>query len=269
MTGYLKLLIAWCCLWAVPAQAATTLTAEPLAAFPAREAGQGAAVDAGHFYAIVNTAIGKYDRTTGERVGGWSIERGGPIVHLNSCYARENRLLCAHSNFPQLPMASSIEIFDTERMVHVASESLGLRDGSLTWFDRHDGSWWAGFAHYDDKGGMPGRDHRFSNVARFDDDWQLLEQWLLPESVQARMAPHAASGGAFGPDGLLYLTGHDRKELYAVQAPKMGVRLEHVATISVDLEGQAFAWEPGSRVIWGISRPNREVRAFRIPTVRE
>ena len=39
--------------------------------FKADEAHQGVAVDAEHFYAITNAAIGKYRKDTGERVGGW------------------------------------------------------------------------------------------------------------------------------------------------------------------------------------------------------
>jgi hypothetical protein len=46
--------------------------------------------------------------------------------------------------------------------------------------------------------------------------------------VQARMAPHAASGGGIGPDGLLYLLGHDRTELYVLAKPRLGpVMIRH------------------------------------------
>lgn len=137
------------------------LEAKEIARFEAPEAGQGAAVDAEHFYAIVNSAIGKYDKGTGERVAGWSLDREGPLRHINSCYVSDGRLLCANSNFPELPMASSIEIVDTVTMQHVETRSLGMDFGSLTWFDRRDGYWWAGFAHYDGRGGETGKDHRY------------------------------------------------------------------------------------------------------------
>jgi hypothetical protein len=47
----------------------------------------------------------------------------------------------------------------------------------------------------------------------------------------------------------------------------MGSKLEHVATIGIDVEGQAFAWDRSvdKRVVYGISRASREVRAFEIP----
>jgi hypothetical protein len=164
-------------------------------------------------------------------------------------------------------MASSIEIFDTIEMRHVETHSLGTSFGSLTWFDRRNGYWWAGFAHYDGRGGAPGKDHRHTNLVKFDDMWRKVEQWMFPGSVLERFAPHSTSGGAFGPDGLLYVTGHDRKEMYVLRVPTMGSKLEHVATIDIDVEGQAFAWDRSvdKRVVYGISRASREVRAFEIP----
>jgi hypothetical protein len=267
--------------WAVPlallvstlssgaAQSIQRLQAKEIVRFEAREAGQGAAADATHFYAIVNTAIGKYDKKTGGRVGSWSLERGGPLQHINSCYVSDGQLLCAHSNYPDLPMVSSIEIIDTTTMQHVESRSLGMDFGSLTWFDRKDGYWWAGFAHYDGRGGELGKDHRHTTVVKFDDQWRKLEQWMFPDSVLKRFAPHSTSGGAFGPDGFLYVTGHDRKEMYVMEIPAMGSKLVHVVTVDIDVEGQAFAWDRSTerRVVYGISRPNREVRAFEIPEI--
>ena len=43
---------------------------QELRRFKAAEARQAVAVDAHHFYAIGNREIGKYDKRTGERVGG-------------------------------------------------------------------------------------------------------------------------------------------------------------------------------------------------------
>lgn len=246
------------------------LEAEALWTMPAREAVQGAAVDARHAYAVANFALGKYDKSSGERVGGWTGQRNGLIRHMNSCHAAEpGRLICAHSNFPEIPMASSVEVFDTDTMTHIGSHSLGFGLGSLTWVERHDGAWWAGFAHYDGKGGEPGRPAAYASVGRYDAEWRLTEQWLLPDSVLERLAPHAASGGSFGPDGLLYLTGHDRREMYVLDFPDRGSRLVHLATIDIDMAGQAFAWDRSSddHIVVGIERPERELRAFRVPAV--
>ena len=79
----------------------------------------------------------------------------------------------------------------------------------------------------------------------------------------------AASGGGIGPDGLLYLSGHDREEMYVLAAPEMGPTLIHIATIDIDAQGQAFAWDKSAneRIVYSISRPARQVRAFRLPVV--
>lgn len=252
---------------AIPIQ---QLEATEVGRYPAQEARQGAAADADHIYAIVNFIIGQYDKTSGELVQRWHGTRGGPIRHLNSCFAENKKLYCANSNFPEVPMASSIEVFDSATLSHRQSLSLGVLDeGSLTWFDHLGDGWLAGFAHYDEDGGLSYKDHRFATIDRYDNAWRRLGGWMIPESVIARMQPYAASGGAIGPDGLLYLTGHDRPEMYVLAAPAMGPKLVHIATISIDVEGQAFAWDKSEeRVVVGISRPNSEVRAFTVPEVQ-
>ena len=235
--------------------------------WPAPEARQGVAVDARYFYAVVNSAIGKYDKVTGERVGEWLGDRL-QIVHLNSCAAIEAELICAHSNFPQVPMASSVEIFDSETMRHARSVALGLAYGSLTWIERHDGQWWAGFANYDVDGAEPGRDHRFTQVVTFDDEWRRTGGYRFPDSVLERFAPLSNSGGSFGDDGLLYVTGHDAQEIYVLRIPTEGPVLEHVATIAAPLDGQAWSWDRSApRTLYGITRADGEVVVMQVPEV--
>lgn len=237
--------------------------------YEAVEARQGAAADARFVYAIVNSAIGKYDKASGKRVAGWSLPRNGPIRHINSCFAEPNRLWCANSNFPELPMASSVEVFDSATMTHLSSRSLGLtEEGSLTWFDRLSTGWIAGFAHYDERGGTGFKNHRYGAVATYDSEWRRTGGWLFPDSVLERMKPHAASGGALGPDGLLYVMGHDRPEIYALAKPKMGPVLVHLATFEIGAEGQAFAFDKAfPRRIVAISRKGGFIRAFDLPPV--
>jgi hypothetical protein len=246
-----------------------SLEARLVGEYQAPEARQGVAVDAEHFYAVVNTVIARYSRATGEREAAWSSPRNGLIRHINSCFADTGRLYCANSNFPLTPMASSIEIFDAQTMTHQESHSLGILDeGSLVWFDRMGEGWIAGFAHYDGEGGLAYKDSRFAGVVLYDADWRRVGGYALPTSVLERMAPHAASGGAFGPDGLLYLFGHDRPEMYVVARPVMGPTLIHVATISVDAAGQAFSWDPAQPgMLFAINRPTGAVRVFEMPTV--
>jgi hypothetical protein len=234
------------------------------------EARQGAAVDDRYVYAIVNTIIGKYDKQSGELVTRWTSPRGGPIRHINSCYAAEAKLWCANSNFPEVPMGSSVEIFDTETMTHLESHSLGLLDeGSLTFFEPYEDGYLAGFAHYEGTGGIGFKGSRYGTIATYDARWRRTGGWLIPDAVQERMSPHAASGGSIGPDGLLYLLGHDRTEMYVLAKPRLGPVLLHLATIEIAAEGQALAWDrtvPGRR-LYAISRPNGVIRAFDVPEV--
>lgn len=234
------------------------------------EANQGVAVDAEHFYGIGNHALVKHRKDTGERVAEWFGPRAGAIIHLNSGWVDGDRLLLSHSNFPQLPMASSLEVYDARSLQPLESHSLGMRLGSLTWAVRHQGFWWACFANYNDSGTTPGFDQRWTHVAKFDDNWQELQAWLFPPQVIATWGDSSCSGGDWGEDGLLYVTGHDAAQLHVLRLPQQGVTLEYVTTIDVPFEGQSWAWDrsaTGERVIYGISRARQEVIVARIPEV--
>ena len=244
------------------------LVAEELRRWKPRGANQGVAVDAHHFYGIGNYVVGKYDKTTGARVAEWVGLRGGATVHLNGGLIQDGQLVLAHSNFPQLPMASSLEYFDPATVQPVKSLSLGIRHGSLTWAEKKAGFWWACFAHYNDQGTAPGSDNRSTLVGKFNDTWQLLESWIFPPQVIASWGKSSCSGGSWGDDGLLYTTGHDEKKLYVLRVPKMGVSLDYVTTIDVPFEGQSWAWDRSDpRVIYGIIRRTGEVVVARIPAV--
>lgn len=246
------------------------LRARTLRTWPAPEATQGAAAGARHFYAIGNSVIAKYEIASGRRAGEWAGPRNGPIRHMNSCLIDRARVWCANSNYALTPMGSSIEVFDAVTLAPVDSHSLGMMDeGSLTWFDRHRDGWIAGFAHYDATGGVPFKNHRFSSVVTFDAAWRRTGGWLFPSTVIERMAPYAASGGAIGPDGWLYLLGHDRPEMYVVARPSMGPTLIHLATIDLEAEGQAFSWaQDGSRTVFTVDRRKGLVRRIEIPAVQ-
>ncbi|MDR2212055.1 MAG: hypothetical protein LBE21_00295 [Pseudomonadales bacterium] len=242
------------------------LAATELARWRIMEANQGVAVDAEHFYGIGNHALVKHRKDTGERVREWFGPRGGSIIHFNSGWVEGKRLTLAHSNFSQLPMASSLEVYDADALQPLESYSLGIRFGSLTWAVRHQGFWWACFANYNNGGGIPGFDQRWSYVAQFDDQWQQLQSWLFPPQVIATWGESSCSGGDWGDDGLLYVTGHDTAQLHVLRLPKQGVMLDYVTTIDVPFEGQSWAWDRGAgRVIYGISRQRQEIIAARIP----
>lgn len=235
---------------------------------PAEEARQGVSADARFVYAISNAQIGKYDRRSGKRVTRWT---GDPeqFIHMNSCTIVAKALVCAASNYPEVPMASSIEWFDVASLRHIKSRSLGPGRGSLTWLEWHDGSWWACFANYDNKGADAGRDHRATTLVRFDRNFVEQGAWLFPKSVLALFAPYSSSGGAWGQDGLLYVTGHDRPELYVLRLPDAGSRLEHVATIPIPTPGQAIQWDRSDpTLLWSLDRGRKELVASRVTLIK-
>lgn len=252
---------------AAPKGPAVLPPAVQLRLWPAPEARQGVAVDATHFYAIVNSRIGKYRKADGVKIGEWVGDRA-VIRHLNSCVIEGAELICANSNYPQTPMASSVEIFDPASMRHVRSVSLGVQHGSLTWVERRGGRWWAGFANYDAPRSDGGRTHHDTKIVIFNDDWAQVGGYILPDSVLEKLPPNSISGGSFGPDGLLYLTGHDAPEIYVLRVPTMGPVLQHIGTMAAPLEGQAWAWDKSvARTIYGITRKSGEVVVMRVPEV--
>ncbi len=224
--------------------------------FPAAEAKQGVAVDGEFFYVIDNRAIGKYRKRDGRRVGGWQGEENGPIQHLNSGLVVEGRLYVAHSNFPQMPEESSLEVWDVTTMEPLERRVFPDPPGSLTWIVPEDSGWLACFAHYR-RTSDPAR----SRLVRFDEKWKVVASWSFPAALVERFAGSSSSGGAIGPHGQLFLSGHDAKEFYLVRLPTSAegeVVWEH--TLPVSAEGQAFAWDPSEPgVLYSISRSRREV----------
>lgn len=248
---------------APPAQAAPAL--EQVGEFAVPEANQGVGVDAGHFYAVDNRSIGKYDKRTGALVKKWQGPKDGAIEHLDSAMLMDGRLYAAHSNYPKWPMTSSVEIFDAATMEHVGSHSFGIQWGSLTWIDWHEGHWWMTFANYDRLLG-PGKTpygHKANTVmVKFNRSFQPLQSWTLPRVLLDKFEDMSNSGGSWGPDGFLYLTGHDPAELYRMRLPKAGSVLELVDVIPMNVRGQGIAWdraEPG--MIYGIIRATAKERA--------
>jgi len=238
---------------------------EEIRRFEAPEAVQGVAVDERFFYAISNRAIGKYDKKTGQPVKKWADVPGGPFIHLDSGVVLDGLLYCAHSNFPAVPMTSSIEIFDTETLTHAGSHSFGIFGGSATWIDRRDGFWWVAFAHYAGSGGEPGKGPVWTTLMKFDSDWRCAGGYAYPAPIIAKFGAMSNSGGSWGDDGLLYITGHDNAEMYALSLPRAGSVLSLERTLPAAAEGQGFAWdrsEPG--VIYTILRSRKTVVVSRL-----
>ena len=247
------------------AQAQTTFNQR--SAFNIPEANQGVAVDKFFFYAINNQTIAKYTKT-GKFVAKWEGPASGPIIHLDSGVVVNGKLYAAHSNYRKFPLTSSIEVWDTQTMKHIGSHSIGIGLGSLTWLDLHDGSWYGAFANYDKTGQMPNGTNTSlpyatvpdlgkisSTVVRFNSDWQVVEGWVFPPTLLDSFGDMSNSGGSWGPDGRLYITGHDNTEVYKIRFPEAGSVLEVEETIAATVRGQGIAWDPAQPgVFYGIIR---------------
>lgn len=226
---------------------------ETVQKFFAEEARQGVAVDENYIYVIGNREIGKYDKKTTEIVAQWKDEEGGKFIHMDSGVIVDGKLYCAHSNYPYFPMTSSIEIFDPKTLEHIETHSFGIYRGSCTWVDYYNGFWWAAFAHYNKWRDSTNADVRYTSVVKFDDHWREVESWTFPKEVFTRFGEMSNSGGSWGPDGLLYCTGHDNNEVYGLKIPDTGSVLELVRVIQIESFGQGIAWDRSDpNFIYGI-----------------
>ncbi len=240
--------------------------AKELKRFQLKEVKQGVAVDATHFYVINNSSITKHTKTDAKQVAVWK-DNTGIFKHLNSGIIIGNKLYCANSNYPDKPMASSIEIFDPATLRHIDTHSFGLFPGSATWIDFHQGHWWVAFANYSDKNMDGGRDNRWTTLVKFTAQWQQVESWAFPAQLLESFAPKSTSGGSWGKDGLLYCTGHDKPELYVLKLPERGGALTYIRTIPTPGEGQGFAFDRSDKnafILYGITRNDNYVVVSKI-----
>jgi hypothetical protein len=231
---------------------------ELLQRFQIDEARQAVAVDADAFYAVDNTVIAKFDKKTGALVAKWAGELHGSIVHLNSAVVVDGKIYAAHSNYPAGTMASSVEIWDAATLEHLESHGLGTGRGWLAWLDRDaKGVWWGAFANYNrgsDQSSLASGS-RYTQLVRFDADWRVAEAWVFPDALVNEFGDMSNSGGSWGPDGKLYVTGHGKALLYVVELPEIGSQLKWIGTLSAEISGQGIAFDHGRPgVIYGIIR---------------
>lgn len=250
---------------AAPTPPSSLPYAIPEIRIPASQARQGVAADGSSIYAIDNSAIARYSVPDGKLLGSFEGTTDD-FPHLNSCVVARSELVCASSNYPATPHRGTVEFFDATSLAHLRTIVLPQNPGSLTVLNRHQDRWWGIFANYDAKGGVPGKNHRDTAIVEFDRDFHIVEQWSLPASVLARLAPYSISGGSWDADGRLYVTGHDKPEAYVLALPERGNELRHLATIAMSFFGQAIDFDPrDATLLWGIDRRTKTVIASRIP----
>jgi len=233
----------------------------------APEANQAVAADDTSLYAIGNHEIGRYDKKSGKRLAGWECQTGKPLIHLDSGVVQEGTLYCAHSNYPGLPMVSSIEMWDAATLRHAGSHSFGIFAGSATWVDLHQGYRYVTFAHYRNSADGPGRDARWTTLIQFDLEWRQRQSWVYPAEVVSRLGDYSISGGVFTPDHKLFCTGHDNPEIYVLTVPKSGSTLVLEDIFPVPMKGQGIALDPADPgLLYGMDRAKREIVVARIHT---
>lgn len=247
-------------------------------AIPAR---QGVAVDRDYLYAISNTEIVKCEKRTGKVIATWTPDpqspKHGHFLHLNSGTVIDTQLYCAHSRYPVAPNENTVEIWnvDGRKLEHVRTLAIPGKYGSLTWIDRRrDGTWWMCFARY----GRPENEN--TTLVRYEckkhsgtasDTLQFIERksWTFPAEVVRQWGTKSCSGGSWGPDGLLYTTGHDDSKAFVltIDGAEGGKELSFVRTeTDVGFFGQAIAWDRFSLepLLWGIVK-RKHVSATLIP----
>jgi hypothetical protein len=225
--------------------------------FPVK-ASQGVAVDAKWFYAISNTRISKHDKRSGEWIADWKADHADKaqshFKHLNSGTAVGNKLYCAHSRFPLAPNDCTVEVFDIggKTPKHEATIPMPGNHGSLTWIDQSkDGAWWMCYAIY---GKDRNKKTKLVKYSREGGKFIAAQEWYFPGEVVAGWGAMSCSGGSWGADGCLYVTGHDRAEAYVLTIDE-SEKLSFVRTEKgLGLFGQAIAWDRRSErpVLWGI-----------------
>jgi len=245
-----------------------TMTSSVVDSFEIPEINQAIGVDAEHFYAIDNTSIAKYVKASKELVLRSDYEDIGAI-HFDSATVVDGKIYVAHSNYPVWPMTSSLEVFDAATLDHLESHSFGIQIGSFTWVDRAaDGSWWGGFANYNrvfDKSPVAYGNKYNTQVVRFTPDWQVATAYVIPDEVVEKFDDMSNSGGSWGPDGNLYLSGHDPAEAYVMQLPKIGSTLSWIGTVPLAIAGQGIAWDRSQPdVLYGFVRATKTVSVNKV-----
>ncbi|WP_298862941.1 hypothetical protein [uncultured Gimesia sp.] len=231
----------------------------------AKTAHQGVAVDETSFFAISSREISRFQKSDGKLLETWTGPKDSHIRHLNSGVVIAGKLYCAHSNWPQKPLKNTVEVFDAKQLKHLETLKFPETKGAINWIDRRQGKWWIAFAFYGELENV-----RKTYLVRYSDDWKPERTWTFPDTVLKRFLPNSNSGGAWGPNGLLYTTGHDRGELYVLRIPETDGTLEHVETLSAPLAGQGIAWDQSDiGTLYGIHRQQKQVIKMRLTHSKE
>ncbi|MCZ2342143.1 MAG: hypothetical protein LC104_10170 [Bacteroidales bacterium] len=215
--------------------------------WPSPHATQAAVADEHHIYAISNTTVAQYERSSGKRV------RTGTLAgtrHLNSGFLTQGKIYCAHSNYPARPHQSDIRVFDLATGKLSVFHTFTDPPGSLVWCLLREKSWWCCFAHY-------GKENAKTVLVEMDAQFRERRRWTFPPNIIADWDGASASGGIWDGDTLL-VTHHHFPVLYRVRVPKTGTVLEFVEALRSPFPGQGIAVDPTGGLV-GIDRARHEI----------
>lgn len=219
------------------------------------ESTQGVAVSSNAFYGIGSMVVSKR-ALRGELLIKKDYADTELIHHFDGGIVVDGLLYCSHSNFPDVPMASSIEIFDPETLQHLQTISLGIDVGSCTWIVPGEDCWYLGFAHYDNTNRSTmdeaDRNNYWSQIVRFDKNWRRTGGWIIPREVMDLLKPYSISGALY-LNGRFYCTGHDLEKLFVLEFPPYGMQMVLAGTIDIPFKGQGIAIDHEGN-LWGIDR---------------
>ncbi len=202
-------------------------------------ADQGVAVDYQYVYPISNQQVSKYDKLTGKKIDQWI----GNVEHLNGGIIKNNKLFLTENT------SNQIIILDPNTMKTFGKINISI-NGSLNWIDYYQNTWWGINAHYR-------KNLDQTRLINFDQNWKSVQEWKLPNTVLERLKPFSISGGAFGPQGYLYLTGHDKKEIYVLGVPTEGNELQLIKILETTFPGQGISWDGNN--LWSTNRNLKKI----------
>ena len=216
--------------------------------YDAKEAKQGVAIDSKYFYAINNNSIGKYSRKSGKRV----LYKKVPFKHLNGGKIVNGDLVVVN-NPAGKPEQNALIWLDPSNLQVVDVMQMSFIQGSLTWFDWAWDKWWVCDARY-------GKKVKDTTIYCFNEQWEPMGFWKIPKSLVGDLEPYSLSGGAWFGDHL-YVSGHDKPEMYLLELPKDKLHAKLIQTVQVCFDGQGFVFERGKGKIyvWGIRRDDSVV----------
>ncbi len=217
--------------------------------FKVKEAKQGVAIDAKHFYAISNSHIGKYKRKTGEKV----LSKSMPFKHLNGGKMIDGDLVVVNNPTGKSARSNALVWLDPTTLNVIDILQLPQIRGSLTWADWAWNKWWVCDAWY-------GKDAKKTTIYCFNEDWILEGYWRLPKQVIEEISPYSLSGGEWFGEWLC-VSGHDKPEMYVLELPTDKIHAKLLKTVPVCFDGQGFSFDRGKKhtYVWGIRRKDSVV----------